>query len=286
MKKILSLILTVCLLCGTIGCVVISRVTKYANADKYTAGAFTYEEGAVTRIELDWAAGGVTLRHGTGTLSVSESGGETLSTSERLHWWLDGTTLRIKYCESGFSHVIRAKDKQLTLELPLENRVDLKIDIASGGIDADALYASSLDVNTASGGMQIGTLDAKEVNIDSASGGVRIGTVTVDSRFTVDTASGGLSAERLNAKTVKIDSASGGVSLGLDTADTVDIDVASGHVTLKLWDTERGATVRLNKLSGSFDCKIPMTAEGKAYRIGNGEMQISIDTASGGVTIE
>ena len=182
-------------------------------------------------MELEWAAGGITLKHGSGTLSVSESGGDALATSERLHWWLDGTTLRIKYCESGFTHIIPSQNKHLTLELPINDRVDLKIDVASGGIYADALHVNSLDVKTASGGIAIDALDAGEAHIDSASGGIRLGTVTVDV-FSVDTASGGLSADRLNARTVKVDSASGGITLGLDTMETVDIDVASGRVTL------------------------------------------------------
>ena len=72
----------------------------------------------------------------------------------------------------------------------------------------------------------------------------------------------------------------------METADTVDIDVASGHITLKLLDPEAGATVRLSKLSGGFDCKIPMIAEGKNYKIGNGTIRITVDSASGGVEIE
>ena len=43
MKKLVSLMLVSLLLLGSFGCVVIRTVTKYANADKYTAGGFTYE---------------------------------------------------------------------------------------------------------------------------------------------------------------------------------------------------------------------------------------------------
>ena len=145
---------------------------------------------------------------------------------------------------------------------------------------------SSLEIDTASGGVEIGTLTAREAEIDTASGGVTIGTATIEREFDVDTASGGLTVDRISAQTIKIDTASGGTTLGLDKVTTVDIDAASGKITLKLFDTEAGATVRLAKLSGGFDCKIPMTAEGKNYKIGSGAIQISIDTASGGVVIE
>ena len=284
MKKLVSILLAALLVCGAFGCVAIRMFNKYENADRYQYGAFTYEAASVYTVDLDWAAGDVTVKHGSGTLSVSESGGETLSVSERLHWWLDGTTLRIKYCESGYSHFIPSKDKQLTLELP-EN-IDLKIDIASGKVRADALNVASLEIDTASGGVEIGTLTAREAEIDTASGGVTIGTATIERAFDVDTASGGLTVDRISAQTIKIDTASGGTTLGLDKVTTVDIDAASGKITLKLFDTEAGATVRLAKLSGGFDCKIPMTAEGKNYKIGSGAIQISIDTASGGVVIE
>ncbi len=284
MKKLFSILLAVALLAGSFGCIAIRVVNKYANADRYSVGAFTYDAGKVQAIELDWAAGDIVLTHGTGTLSVSESGGEMLSTSERLHWWLDGTTLRIKYCESGYSHIIPAKDKHLTLELP-EN-IDLKIDVASGAIKSERLSLNTLDIDTASGGVNITELTAKNANVDSASGGVAFGTVTAERTFEVNTASGGLTVERISAQTVKVDTASGGTTLGLDRVKKVEIDAASGKIRLKLFDTVAGATVRLAKLSGSFDCKLPMTAEGKTYKIGDGAILIGIDTASGGVSIE
>lgn len=284
MKKLLSILLAVALLAGTFGCIAIRVVNKYANADRYSVGGFTYEADKVQAIELDWAGGDVTLRHGTGTLSVSESGGEMLSTSERLHWWLDGTTLRIRYCESGYSHIIPTKDKHLTLELP--ESIDLRIDIAAGRVNADALTLNTLDIDTASGGVEIGTLTAKNATIDTASGGVTCGTVTAERTFEVNTASGGLTVDRISAETIKVETASGGTTLGLDKVKKVEIDAASGKIRLKLFDAAAGATVRLAKLSGSFDCKLPMTAEGKTYRIGDGAIQIGIDTASGGVAIE
>ena len=284
MKRLISILLALSLLCVSFGCFAIRAFHQYENADRYQVGAFTYEASKVYTVVVDWAAGDVTVRHGSGTLSVSESGGETLSVSERLPWWLDGTTLRIRYCESGFSHIIASKDKHLTLELP-EN-IDLKINIASGKVRADVLHAASLEIDTASGGVEIGTLTAREAEIDTASGGVTIGSATVEKEFNVDSASGGLTVDRISAQTIQIDPASGGTTLGLDKATTGNIDAASGSTRLKLFDTEAGATVRLAKLSGDFDCALPMTAQGKTYQIGNGAIQIHIDTASGGVTIE
>ena len=68
--------------------------------------------------------------------------------------------------------------------------------------------------------------------------------------------------------------------------ETVSIDSASGSIVLKLLDPEKGASVRIEQLSGSFDCKLPMTKDGKTYRIGDGAVDIKVECASGSVTIE
>ena len=77
MKKMVSILLAALLVCGAFGCVAIRMFNKYENADRYQYGAFTYEAASVYTVDLDWAAGDVTVKHGSGTLSVSESGGET-----------------------------------------------------------------------------------------------------------------------------------------------------------------------------------------------------------------
>ena len=265
MKRLICMLLTALLTLSAIGCGVIRMITKYADADQYTAGGFTFEASEVTAIDVDWAAGDITLKNGSGTCAVSESGDGSLVTSEKLHWWLDGTTLRIKHCESGYKHLIRSANKHLTLEVPAS--VGLKIDIASGKVESNTpLTVEELKIDTASGGVRLEELSANEAEIDSASGGISI--------------------DRVAAEKVDIDVASGGVTLGVGDCKTVSVDSASGSIVLKLLDPENGATVRVSQLSGSFDCKLPMTKDGKTYRIGNGAVEIKVDSASGSVTVE
>lgn len=265
MKRVVCMLLTAALTLCAFGCGVIRMVTKYADADKYTAGGFTFEADQVQSIELDWAAGDVTLKNGTGTCAVSESGDGSLVASEKLHWWLDGTTLRIRYCESGYRHLIRSSYKHLTLEVP--DSVELHIDIASGRVQSDArLSLAKLEIDTASGGVHLKEVSAHEAEIDSASGGITI--------------------ERVSAQKTEIDVASGGVTLGVGDCKTIAIDSASGSIALKLLDAQKGATVRVSQLSGSFECSLPMTKDGKTYRIGDGAVDIRIEAASGSVTVE
>ena len=293
MKRIIALLLTGLLLFGCVGCITITGLScsvpvRYSNADKYTAGNFTYESDKVEKVEIEWAAGGITLLNGKGTLSVTESGADELSEEEQMHWWLDGKTLKIKFCKSGYKYSLNQafnNKKELTVELP--EFVDLDIEVASGKVSAEnMLNLGKLKLDTASGGTDIKYLSAKEVKIDSASGGTTFGKVTVSAAFKVNTASGGLKVEQISAGEVDVDSASGGVTIGIDTVEKVDIDSASGSVRLTLLSPERGAIVRYDKVSGSINCKLPYEKEGEKIKIGLGETDIKISIASGSITIE
>ncbi len=284
MKRCMAILLSVLLTIGCFGCIS-SGLIRYANADKYTAGDFTYDASEITAVDIDWAAGDITLKNGTGTLSVSESGGDTLDKADQLHWWIDGSTLKIKYCESGRISTVSASQKDLTVELP--NFADLKIDIASGKIAAEnMLNLGVLDVNSASGGIGIEYLSAKDVRIDTASGGVYIAHASVSGAFKVDSASGGVSSEQISADSIRIDVASGGVTLGVMAANTVNIDSVSGGVKLKLLSPERGASVRCETASGKVNIKLPYEKSGSTYKIGLGDIDVKIDAVSGTITVE
>ena len=284
MKRCMAILLSVLLTIGCFGCIS-SGLIRYANADKYTAGDFTYDASEITAVDIDWAAGDITLKNGTGTLSVSESGGDTLDKADQLHWWIDGSTLKIKYCESGRISTVSASQKDLTVELP--NFADLKIDIASGKIAAEnMLNLGVLDVNTASGGVGIEYLSAKEVKIDSASGGVNLAHASVSGTIRIDSASGGVSSEILSADSVRIDVASGGVKLRVGMVNSIDIDSASGGVNLQLVSPERGAKVRCESVSGKVNIKLPYEKSGSTYKIGLGDIDVKIDAVSGTITVE
>ena len=288
MKRFFAILLAAVLLLSLVGCIRIScsAPVRYSHADKYTAGNFTYEGSKVKKVEIEWASGGITLQNGKGTLSVTENGGDTLPEEEQMHWWLDGTTLRIKFCKSGFELPIRDLNKKdLTVELP--DFVDLEIDVASGKVSAEhMLNLGTFELKTASGGADIKYLSAKEVKVESASGKLALGKLSVSDVCEIDTASGGLAIDEISANTLKIDSASGGVDVGLRMAEEVRIESVSGGVRIGLLRPEAGAAIEYSSVSGSFSCKLPYEKNGDTYTVGLGEIAISIKAVSGGVTVE
>lgn len=288
MKRIIAVLLTGLLLLSAVGCIRIScsAPVMYSNADRYTAGDFTYDESKVKKVEIEWASGSVTLKNGKGTLSVSESGADALKEEEKLHWWIDGTTLKIKFCKSGVELLLNGLNKKdLTVELPAF--ADLEIEVASGKvIGEEMLDLGEVHVETASGGASIGFLSAKEIRIETASGAWKLGRVSVSGDFKVDTASGGLTVDEITAETVKVDNASGSISFGKIAAEEVHIDSASGSIKLGLADQEAGAEIEYESVSGSFKCNLPYEKSGKTYQIGRGLMKVQIEVVSGSVTVE
>ena len=277
--------LAAALLFAGVGCFSISGSDRYANADRYAAGAMSYRADQVRAVVIDWAAGNVTLKHGGDVLNVSESGGDALDEKDRLHWWIDGTTLRIHYCASGRVTTANKEQKHLTVELP--DFVDLDVDAASGRVlSEDTLNLGKFRLDTASGGADIYGLFAKEAEIDSASGALSFGTVSVTGSFTVDTASGALTIEHISANRIEAESSSGHVSIGLDSAEKVVIDTASGNVLLKLSDPVSGARVRVDTASGRFTSTLLHRSDGKDDVFGLGAIPVRIDTASGNISIE
>ena len=288
MKRIFAILLTGLLLLSAIGCVRISCSVpvRYSNADKYTAGSFTYEETKVKKVEIEWLAGSVTLRNGKGTLSVSESGEQDLSEEEQMHWWIDGTTLRIKFCKSGKElSLSKMEKKDLTVELPAF--VDLKLDVASGKIVSEnMLNLGTFDLEKASGSANIRFLSAEKVKIETASGATAFGKVSVAGTFEIDTASGGLTVDEINANEIDVDSASGGITLGIADASNVRINSTSGSVKITLSDKKAGARIRFDAVSGDFNTALSVVNSGDLMTIGDGRINMEIKVVSGSVTVD
>ena len=288
MKRIIAILLTGLLLLSAIGCVRISCSVpvRYSNADKYTAGNFTYEETKVKKVEIEWLAGSVTLRNGKGTLNVSESGEQDLSEEEQMHWWIDGTTLKIKFCKSGKElSLSKMEKKDLTVELPAF--VDLKLDVASGKIVSEnMLNLGTFDLEKASGSANIRFLSAEKVKIETASGATAFGKVSVSGEFEINTASGGLTVDEINANEIDVDSASGGITLGIAGASNVRINSTSGSVKITLSDKKAGARIRFDAVSGDFNTALSVVNSGDLMTIGDGRINMEIKVVSGSVTVD
>lgn len=297
---------------------------EYANADRYTAGDATVT-GRVENLFVDWTSGEVSIAYHSGSgVIISETANKALGDDDKLRWWLDGTTLRIRHAKAGL-RISFGLEKKLTVSLP-EGTVLKSADISStsGDLKIPALAAEEIRLGSTSGGISAVTSTAKTLYASSTSGGIVLrqdddaGTVELHSTsggiacalnnvktVTGDSTSGGI-ALNIDGKagTVKLGSTSGGIGLAIASADTVETASTSGSVTgsvasfteLKAGSTsgsitlqlpaEPGFTCKAGTTSGSFSSDLPLTKNGDTYTCGDGSARCSISTTSGNIRID
>ena len=161
----------------------------------------------------------------------------------------------------------------------------LSFDTASGdafitGVTVDG----NIDINAASGDSEVSGTAAR-VRFSTASGRVSLPDISAE-EVVVDTSSGDISVAGTIGR-LKIDTASGAVSAGIRAfPDEIDIDTFSGSVTLEVPSSGGGFTLDYDSGSGDLDCGVPVMMKGSDFVYGDGSCSISVDTASGDLTMK
>ncbi len=295
----------------------------YANADKYTAGD-TKISASVENLDVDWTEGRVNIEYHSGSgVSVSETADKALSEDNKLRWWLDGSTLRIRYAKPGF-RMSGSLNKVLTVSLP-EGSVLKTADIGStsGDLNIPALAADEIRLASTSGDITAVT-DTKKLTVSATSGDVHVRQDAEIDTVTVSSTSGSAACELAGAKNVSMDSSSGGLSLAVTgSVETVKLSSTSGNIypdlasagkaeisstsgsvngrvaaftDLKIGSTSGSVTVKLpaepgftckaGTTSGSFSSNLPLTKNGDKYVCGDGSAKCEIGTTSGDIRVE
>ncbi|MBR6444425.1 MAG: DUF4097 family beta strand repeat protein [Firmicutes bacterium] len=220
---------------------------SYENADKYTAGDKVIAD-KIDKIDLDYVAGNVDITAAVGNaISVKETANRELEEKEMVHTWVDGTTLRIKYCASDCGMSVEDLEKNLTLAVPKNIGLDeMKLDLAAGDLKAD-----------------LG----------------KIG------KFKLDAAAGDLDVTAAGVKVFDVDAAAGNCTFDFAKAPgKTSIDAAAGDIKIKL-PKDCDLTLKIDMAAGDLNFDLPFKKKDKAYVCGNGSSVMSIDCAAGDINI-
>ena len=296
----------------------------YADADKYTVGEATVS-GSVENLFVDWTAGQVNIEYHNGDgVIITEKANQPLNEDDRLRWWLDGTTLRIRYAKPGF-RISFNLDKQLTVSLPADTVLkSADISSTSGDLNIPGLVADEIRLGSTSGSISAVTVTDKltasstsgditvrqgdtigTVDLDSTSGSISCTLGTNAAAVTAKSTSGSISLDAAGSiETVKLGSTSGSIYPSLASVGKAELSSTSGSVAgvfsafhdLKIGTTsgsvsvklpaEPGFTCRAGTTSGSFSSDLALTKNGDTYTCGDGSARCSIDTTSGDIRIE
>lgn len=221
----------------------------YDDAERYRVGA-TNVTGNVTDLEIDWLSGNVNVAYGeVETVTFSETSKETLTEENTVHYWLENSTLHIKYAKSGIK--LKNEDypeKDLTVLLPASLALKgLEIEAVEANVALTGINADDVEIDNISG------------NIDAAFGTVREFSVSV---------------------------VSGNASMSFATAPT-EGEYSNVHGDLTLYLPEgTGFTLEVEKLNGSFESEFDTVKQGNCYVCGNGVNEYEFETVSGNVSLK
>lgn len=309
MKKWSLILLCAGLAFACTACSSISMITgeTYADADKYSAqSCFSVSKADVDRLVISWNSGKVSLVQtdaDAAEITASENG--SLAEDAKMHWRLDGRTLIIRFCASGYSGVIHSEDKHLSVAIPagLDAEISttsaevsmvehsfhrLDVTTTSGSISAAGITAQEeLRIGTVSGRIQIGDILApKGMSAGSTSGSVSVDRLNASAGCTFSTVSGAVTVKGVHAPGLEISGVSGKAAVELSECDSLRAGTVSGSTNLTLTDG-LGAELHFGTVSGTFNAKngYSVTADGRNV-IGDGHCAVQVSSTSGGFTVE
>lgn len=238
-------------------------------------------------IEISWLTGSVTVMpHDEDTVSFSETGNRELNEDTRMYYWLDGATLRIRFCRSGRWALI-GLEKDLTVLVP-ETLIlsDLNVNSISASVCLDSIRADSASINSTSGNVRLTDCAVTELaEVSTVSGRLDAEFAQPLSEFRGGSTSGALQVSAPAVVHFKAASVSGAISLSVQTApETLDIDTTSGKIGLTLPE-DASFTLDYDSTSGELSSDLPCQKSRSVYIFGDGGAVYTVDTVSGDVEI-
>ena len=239
-----------------------SYTIAYGNEDQYSVGAGSIPAEGISRVEIYWQAGSVTVEQGEGeAIAFTES--ETEEEKYELRYLVEGDQLTIRFAKDGIYRSLPSKDLTLTLPGALG---DLVVDTVSASVEIPALPIQGISLDTVSGKCTVAG-DPTVLEWESVSG---------ELTFTG------------SAMEIQGDSVSGSAAFHLtETPSRFTCDTVSGDVSLTI-PGERSFEAKLNTTSGDLRCDLPTQTVGKntlSYEANGDAAAFTVDTVSGDFTI-
>lgn len=240
-----------------------SYTIAYGNEDQYSVGAGSIPAEGISRVEIYWQAGSVTVEQGEGeAITLTES--ETEEEKYELRYLVEGDQLTIRFAKDGIYRSLPSKDLTLTLPGALG---DLAVDTVSASVEIPALPIQGISLDTVSGKCTVAG-DPTVLEWESVSG---------ELAFTG------------SAMEIQGDSVSGSAAFHLtETPSRFTCDTVSGDVSLTI-PGERSFEAKLNTTSGDLRCDLPTQTVGKntlSYEAEGNAAAFTVDTVSGDFIIQ
>ena len=276
----------------------------YKNGDKYTPGDRTISE-KIDTIDIDYLSGDVNFScDSTNAITIKETANKEISDKMKVHTWVDGSTLYVRYCASAKSLDFNNIEKKLDITVPADVELEnLRVDISSGSFTGNGFIAQDIDISASSGKIDV-DCTGKKIALDVSSGSIGLKQHGDSDSIKLDATSGKIKAEVENANKIKMSQTSGDVNFEGNDIKDFDYDVTSGDGNFKFGKapetssftgtssditiyipSDSDLTADVDITSGDFDYELGFEKKDGKYIAGSGANKMSIDTTSGDIEI-
>lgn len=254
----------------------------YENEQSYKSGNFEYTANEIDNIELNWHSGKINiLRSDKENLSVSENN-DKLEESQQLHYFIDGSTIKINYCKSRYVGKIDEKQKNILVEIP--EKINLDINTLNSDVSADDLSLSNLDIKIANGSLNVNTLESDKMDFNISNGSLNINTLRSD-EIAFNISNGSLNVNTLESDKMNATVGNGRTSLGVAKCNLLDLNTFNGDVEITLLDN-LGAEVLTRIGAGEFKTEKEYVVDREKKIFGSGECKIITYIGKGNLKVK
>lgn len=257
---------------------------QYENAERYTSG--NGQASGIRHLDIEWSAGSVTVEPYEGSeVRFEENGSDSLQADDRLHYWVDGSTLHIRFRKAGQYQLKDMRFKQLLVQVPAHGNLD---EVEVGSISADLkllrLSCHEMDAESTSGEVEVNSVNCNECSIETVSGDIVLTNVSCR-ELSAESTSGEIRAEGKLAPDLSVETVSGDIKLspGIETT-RIETESTSGNTLIRL-PKQSGFVLDAETTSGKVSCDFPVIIKGTQYQYGNGEIRMSAESISGDIHI-
>ncbi len=230
-------------------------VYKYKNADDYSVGGGSVSFEDIKHIDISWVKGDVNICAYEGEEIVFD---EDFAPDDdgRLRYLVQGSTLFIKYCKSGFWGNVQGA-KELTVKIPTNALLtSSSFDVVDTSLSINSMLCSRLEIDGVDCDLTLDNAEIGELDTDCVDIAVEVSNSSVEK--------------------MELDGVDCNINAVLDNCpQEIDFDAVGGKVTLLLPD-DSGYTVIMDvlgkNLSGDFD---EITNDKAVY--GNGKAKFEFD---------
>ena len=262
----------------------------YDNASKYESGEASFSAEAVEAIDVAWFNGEVnilfTAEEGA-PVSVAETSDKKTDSETALHYWLDDTTLKIKFAASG-KLKLSSLHKTLTVILPQSKTLaHLSVDSEASNVTLKDVRSKKLTVSAVSGNILLeGARISERADITTTSGNIHGNAVAAAENFKIKSKSGRIRfSTEARIRELSAETTSGNVFLSnLNPAKIARVDTVSGNVELEFLDNS-GFSLTYDTVNGKLSTDLKLFLDGKKYVYGTPNAEFSVKTAAGNLSI-